>query len=34
MNQVLGRGEHQPWATKWPVSTLGAMLIAAVASDF
>jgi hypothetical protein len=33
MNQVLGRGEHQPWATKWPVSTLGAMLNAAVTSD-
>jgi hypothetical protein len=30
MSQVLGRGEHQPWATKWPVSSLGAMLIAAV----
>jgi hypothetical protein len=30
MNQALGRGEHQPWATKWPVSSLGAMLIAAV----
>ena len=34
MNQVLGRGEHQPWATKWPVSNLAAMLIAAVASVF
>ena len=30
MSQVLGRGEHQPWATKWPISSLGAMLIAAV----
>ena len=30
MSQVLGRGEHQPWATKWPVSSVGAMLIAAV----
>ena len=30
MSQVLGRGEHQPWATKWPVSSLGAMLITAV----
>jgi hypothetical protein len=30
MSQVLGRGEHQPWATKWPVSSLGAMLIAAI----
>ena len=30
MSQVLGRSEHQPWATKWPVSSLGAMLIAAV----
>jgi hypothetical protein len=30
MSQVLGRGEHQPWAAKWPVSSLGAMLIAAV----
>jgi hypothetical protein len=26
----LGRGEHQPWATTWPVSSLGAMLIAAI----
>jgi len=30
MSQVLGRGEHQPWATKWPVSSLEAMLIAAI----
>jgi hypothetical protein len=30
MSQVLGRGQHQPWVTKWPVSSLGAMLIAAV----
>jgi hypothetical protein len=30
MSQVLGRGEHRPWVTKWPVSSLGAMLIAAV----
>jgi len=30
ISQVLGRGEHQPWATKWPVSSLGAVLIAAV----
>ena len=30
MNQVLGRGESRPWATKWPVSSLGAMLIAGV----
>src|SRR5580693_8164584 len=30
MSQVVGRGEHQPWATKWPVSSLGAMLIAAI----
>ncbi len=30
MRQVLGRVEHQPWATKWPVSSLGATLIAAV----
>jgi type IV secretory pathway TraG/TraD family ATPase VirD4 len=30
MSQVLGRGESRPWATKWPVSTLGAMLIAVV----
>jgi hypothetical protein len=30
MSQVVGRGEHQPWATKWPVSSLGAMLIAAL----
>jgi hypothetical protein len=29
-SQVLDRGEHQPWATKWPVSSLGAMPIAAV----
>jgi acyl-CoA synthetase (AMP-forming)/AMP-acid ligase II len=27
---TLGRGEDQHWATKWPVSSLGAMLIAAV----
>ena len=30
MSQIVGRGEHQPWATKLPVSSLGAMLIAAV----
>jgi hypothetical protein len=30
MSQALGRGEHQPWVTKLPVSSLGAMLIAAV----
>jgi len=30
MNQVLGRGEPRPWATNWPVSSLGAILIAAV----
>jgi|ERR1700683_1806086 hypothetical protein len=30
MSQVLGRGADQPWAAKWPVSSLGAMLIAAV----
>ena len=30
MSQVLGRGESRPWATKWPVSSLGAMLVAVV----
>jgi len=29
MSQVLGRGEHRRWVTKWPVSSLGAMVIAA-----
>ena len=28
MSQVLGRGESRPWPTKWPVSSLGALLIA------
>src|SRR5216684_4533737 len=31
MSQVLGRGESRPWATKWPVSSLGAFLLAVVA---
>jgi hypothetical protein len=30
MNQVVGWREHRPWATKWPMSSLGAMLITAV----
>jgi len=31
MSQVFGRGESRPWATKWPVSSLGAFLLAVVA---
>ena len=31
ISQVLGRGESRPWATKWPVSSLGALLLAVVA---
>jgi hypothetical protein len=30
MSQMLGRGESRPWSARWPVSSLGAMLIAAV----
>jgi hypothetical protein len=29
MSEVLRRGQRQPWVTKWPVSRLGTMLIAA-----
>jgi hypothetical protein len=31
MSQMLGRGESRPWATKWPVSSLGAFLLAVAA---
>src|ERR1700733_8837087 len=31
MSELLGRGESRPWATKWPVSSLGAFLLAVVA---
>jgi len=30
MTELLGRGESRPWATKWPVSSLGALLLAVV----
>ena len=31
MNRLLGRGESRAWSTKWPVSTLVALLLAFVA---
>jgi len=31
MSELLGRGESRPWETKWPVSSLGAFLLAVVA---
>src|SRR5260370_7250766 len=31
MNQLLGRGEYRGWSTKWPVSSLGALVLAFVA---
>jgi hypothetical protein len=31
MNQLLGRGECRGWSTKWPVSSLGALVLAVVA---
>ncbi len=31
MNQLLGRGEYRGWSTKWPVSSLGALVLAVVA---
>src|SRR5260370_36577595 len=31
MNQLLGRGEYRGWSTKWPVSSIGALVLAVVA---
>src|SRR6202140_3806153 len=31
MNQLLDRGEYRGWSTKWPVSSLGALVLAVVA---
>ena len=30
MSQLLGRGEYRGWPTRWPVSSLGALVIAVV----
>src|ERR1700730_7292085 len=31
MNQLVGRGENRGWSTKWPVSSLGALVLGVVA---
>src|SRR5712664_252748 len=31
MNQLSGRGDNRGWSTKWPVSSLGALVLAVVA---